>query len=287
MQGIHVARRSGSRTRTLAHVSDLHLGRSSRDEANAAQLCRALVEIGIDHVIATGDLTHRGRAQELAMFERAFAPLTAAGALTVVPGNHDRLGDDLGDAIMPGARVQVALAEGLAVVRVNSTAEHNRSWIAGHGALEPDDLEAVDAALDSIPAGHMVVLALHHHVLPLPDEHAMERLSSFLGWPFTAELTRGRELLARLQGRCPLVLHGHRHIPRGVHVDGDRGTVRVYNAGSSTLLGGIRIFEHADGALVNGPWWLQAAPTPDGVAPFAAAPEAYAVETTQQVLAAG
>jgi len=124
----------------------------------------------------------------------------------------------------------------------------------------------------------MVVLALHHHLLPLPDEHAVERLSAFLGWPFTAELERGRELLDRLHGRCGLVLHGHRHIPRGVRVHDERGEVRIYNAGSSTLLGGVRIFEHAGGRLVNGPWWLQATSAPDGVTSWAAAPEAYAAE---------
>src|SRR5262245_53280871 len=108
------------RTRTLAHISDLHLGRSREDEARAGQLCRALVEIGADHVVVTGDVTHRGRRGELALFERAFAPLLAAGAMTIVPGNHDRLGDDLEERIMPGARVQARAVDGLYLVRVNS-----------------------------------------------------------------------------------------------------------------------------------------------------------------------
>lgn len=271
-----------SRTRMLAHVSDLHLGRSREDEARATQLCRALIEIGVDHVVATGDLTHRGKRRELELFERAFAPLIEAGRLTAIPGNHDRLGDDLGEAIMPGARVQVRAAEGLYLICVNSTGEHNRSWIAGHGALEPDDLDAVDAALDEAPLGAMVVIALHHHVLPLPDEHAVERLSSFLGWPFTAELARGRELLSRLRGRSALVLHGHRHIPRGLQFSAESGPVGVYNAGSSTQLGRLRVFEHAGGALTSTPWWLQAGvPAAGGANAWAIAPEAYGAEAAE------
>src|SRR5262249_51866631 len=171
-----IALRPKTRTLTLAHVSDLHLGRTPQDEARAAQLCRALVEMGVDHVLVTGDITHRGRMRELGLFERAFAPLLAAGKASLVPGNHDRLGDDLGDVLMPGARVQVADVEGLWVVRVNSTGPHNRTCIAGHGALEADDLDAIEEAVSAAPVGRMVVLALHHHVLPLPDEPALEQV---------------------------------------------------------------------------------------------------------------
>jgi 3',5'-cyclic-AMP phosphodiesterase len=250
-----------SRPRTLAHVSDLHLGRGPEDEANAVQLCRSLVGLGVDHVVVTGDVTHRGRRRELALYERAFAPLLAAGRVTLVPGNHDRLGDDLEQDMMPGARVQVAEADGLHIVRVNSTGPHNRSWIAGHGALDHADLDAIEAAVDEAPAGRLVVIALHHHVLPLPEDHAVERLSSLLGWPFAAELPRGRELLGRLRGRCGLVLHGHRHAPRGVRLEDPQGAVAVYNAGSSTKLGAVRVFEHAAGTLLAEPWWLDASTT--------------------------
>lgn len=256
----------------LAHLSDLHVGRSDEDDAQAEQLARALVEIGIDHVLVTGDVTHRGRRREWQAFERTFAPLLESHRLTVVPGNHDRLGDDMGDTIMPGARVQTVTQEGLHIVRVNSTGDHNRSWIAGHGMLLAEDLDAIDAALDETPRGHLAVIALHHHVVPLPEEHAAERLSNFLGWPFTSELSRGRELTERLRGRCGLVLHGHRHVPRGVMLQQGVNAVRIFNAGSSTLLGGARVFEHAGGVLVGNPWWLEAASLPGQGVTWAATP---------------
>jgi 3',5'-cyclic AMP phosphodiesterase CpdA len=246
----------------LAHLSDLHMGRSPEDDAQAEQLARALVELGIDHVLVTGDITHKGRTREWELFQETFAAFFATDRITTVPGNHDRLGDDLGETIMPGPRVQSVIHDGLHVIRVNSTGDHNRSWIAGHGLLLAEDIDAVDVALDETPRDHLTVIALHHHVVPLPEEHAAERLSFLLGWPFTAELSRGRELLDRLRGRCGLVLHGHRHVPRGVRLQEGMHTVRIFNAGSSTILGGVRIFEHTAGVLVNSPWWLEASASP-------------------------
>jgi Icc protein len=249
----------------LAHVSDLHFGRSAGNDHRAARISRALADARVDHVVVTGDLTHRGRRRELDQFHDAFAPLREAARLTVIPGNHDRLGDDVGDQIMPGARVQVTVAPHLYLVRVNSTGPHNRSWIAGHGMLEPDDIDAVDAAVALAPAQHLVVLLLHHHLLPLPEEHAVERLSSFIGLRFTSELPRGRELLERIRGRCDLVLHGHRHVPCESRPFDDLRPVRVFNAGSSTELGRACIFNHVAGKLVTEPVWLDAlaAPRPD------------------------
>jgi 3',5'-cyclic-AMP phosphodiesterase len=243
----------------LAHISDLHIGRNEETNANAARLCAALLESGIDTVVATGDITHRGTRAELLLFQEVYASLIVTGRLIVLPGNHDCLGDDVSEALMAGPRVQVAVHSGVYIVRVNSTAPHNRSWLNGHGSLDESDLGAIDAALDAAPKGHVVVTALHHHVLPMPEDHAVERLSSWLGFAYTAELERGRDLLARVRGRCDLVLHGHRHVPRGVRLFGnEQRPLHLFNAGSSTELGRVRVFVH-DGAglLLGGPLWLE------------------------------
>jgi Icc protein len=263
--------RERTTTRKLAHVSDLHMGRSAESDARASRLCQALLDARVDHVVVTGDLTHRGRRRELARFEETFAPLRDSGRLTVVPGNHDRLGDDVGDTIMAGDRVQAKTAPGLFLVRINSTGVHNRSWLTGHGRLDAEDLDAVDAVLDSAPAHHLVVALMHHHPLPLPEDRAVERLSSWMGWRFTTELERGNELLARVRGRCDLVLHGHRHVPCERRPFADLlplRPLRVFNAGSSTELGRACIFTHVGGQLVTEPTWLDAhAVVPDDVWP--------------------
>ena len=101
----------------------------------------------------------------------------------------------------------------------------------------------------------------------------MERLSSWLGFVFTTELPRGRDLLARVRGRCDLVLHGHRHVPRGARLFGPPRPTNVFNAGSSTELARVRVFAHnGAGHLLGGPLWL------DVPAPWADADQAFATE---------
>jgi predicted phosphodiesterase len=197
---------------------------------------------------------HRGRDAELATFEAIFAPIR--DRVLVVPGNHDRLGDDAARRLMPpGARVAVEARPGLHVVRLDSTAPHNRALLACHGALSEADVAAVDAAMAAAPAGALAALMLHHHVLPLPADHLGERLASLLGWPNAAELPRGRRLLERLRGRCDLVAHGHRHAASALVLPARAGrTLHVLNAGSSTELGTFAVLSHARGRIVSERW---------------------------------
>jgi Icc protein len=239
--------------RTIAHVSDLHLGKDVATERAAAALVSRLVAARVDDVLVTGDVTHRGRRSELATFERLFAPL--ADRLVVVPGNHDRMGEDAGSRLMPGPRVQVARRPGLLVVRCDSTAPHNRFPLDSHGELTAADAAAVRSAVDAAPAGDLVALALHHHLLPLPADGLSERVSNFLRLPNAAELRRGRDLLESLRGRCDVVAHGHRHSASDVALPSASGRVlRVMNAGSTPELGRVRILTHARGRVVAEGW---------------------------------
>jgi 3',5'-cyclic AMP phosphodiesterase CpdA len=148
-------------------------------------------------------------------------------------------------------------SDALHLVRVDSTGPHNRTLWAAHGEIDEPVLEEVDAALARAPAGRLVVLLLHHHPLPLPEESLPERLSTRLGWPYAAELRLGAALLEVVRGRCDLVLHGHRHLPREQRLwSGERRALGVYNAGCSTALGRFRVFTHAAGATLGAPeWW--------------------------------
>jgi predicted phosphodiesterase len=240
-------------TTTLAHVSDLHLGRDARTDEGAARTVDALRHAGVDAVLVTGDVTDRGRWSELATFERLFAPL--GDRVLVVPGNHDRLGDDAGAGLMTGPRVQAASRRGLHVVRVDSTAPHNRALLASHGELSAADIAAVESAIDAAPPGSLVALMLHHHLLPLPEDRLSERLATFLGWPNAAELALGGRLLERLRGRCDLVAHGHRHATSELVLDASSGRpLHVMNAGSTPELGRVRILTHAAGRILAEEW---------------------------------
>jgi 3',5'-cyclic AMP phosphodiesterase CpdA len=248
--------------KTLAHLSDLHFGASPMHAESAREIVGALRAADVDHVVVTGDITNAGRAQEWELFHGTFAPLFAEGRVTVVPGNHDRLGDDVGGACMGGRRVDTVSLPGAHLVRVDSTGPHNRSSVlAGHGRVCERVLAEISAALDAAPADALVVILLHHHPVVLPAEGLLERLSATLNLPFTAELSLGVEMLRQAVGRCDLVLHGHRHVPSARILDptGPR-PLRVYNAGCSTLRRGMNVFTHAAGALRGEPRWLLAGP---------------------------
>ncbi len=247
---------------TLVHISDLHVGRDEATDEAARRLSRMLVEAHVDQVLLTGDITHRGLASELTRYERIFAPLLEGGRLAAVPGNHDRMGDDAARGIMRGGRVAITSFPGLHVVRLDSTAPHNRSLIDGHGALSTQDVADVRLALDEVPPGALPVVMLHHHVLPLPVEDLAERLATLVGLPCADELPLGEDLLGRILGRCRLVLHGHRHVPAEFRV-ALPGTMpmRILNAGSSTILGRARIMAHAGGELAWEGWLAAESPT--------------------------
>jgi 3',5'-cyclic AMP phosphodiesterase CpdA len=111
-------------------------------------------------------VTDRGRAAEHGRFEELFGALEREGRISVVPGNHDRLGDDMGARLMRGGRVEARTIDGVYLVRVDSTGDHNRFLLAGHGEIDEEVIDRVDLALAAAPRKHLVVVLLHHHLLP-------------------------------------------------------------------------------------------------------------------------
>ena len=243
--------------KTLAHLSDLHVGRADAADRGLEGMCQSLLRRNVDHVVVTGDVTHRGKRREWARFQEAFAPLQERGRLTIIPGNHDRLNDDVASEMMAGGRVSVESRPGLHLVRFDSTGPHNRSLISSHGLMTAEDVASIVASFSEVPSDTLAVLLLHHHLVPLPHDTHAERLISWLGWSTGEELALGTQLLAALRGRCDLVLHGHRHDPVTLQVHADaRRPMSLFNAGSSTELGHVRLFVHRRGRLAAPPVWM-------------------------------
>ncbi|MBK6915987.1 MAG: metallophosphoesterase [Deltaproteobacteria bacterium] len=240
---------------SLVHLSDLHFGAGRRLERRTSALVQRLVDDDVDHVVVTGDVTENGTFAQFERFARVFEPLAARGRLTVVPGNHDRLGDDIAELTMAGERVRVRRAPGLHLVLCDSTRRRPGLAIVAHGELPAPELDAIEAALASAEPGALVCVLLHHHVTHMPHESLFEALGSALGLPFADPLASGPELLRRLRGRCDLVLHGHRHRPSERWLGGPR-PLGIFNAGCSPALQTARRFVHAAGRLLGAPQWL-------------------------------
>lgn len=251
--------REATTAKTIAHLSDLHIGRSPQHFVAAAALRDAVLGRGVDCVVVTGDVTQSGKRAEYAQFETLFGELRAAGKLVVVPGNHDRRGHEVSKQMMD-ERVDVVRGDGICLVRIDTTGPHNKFVLTDYGFIDKRVLAAVDRALDAAAPGDVVVTLLHHHPLPLPGEGIIEKLCMLAGLPHAGELWSGRKLLHILRGRCDLVLHGHRHVPcESILPDDERG-LKIYNAGSSTLLGRFRLFRHEAGRLLGDPVWIDADP---------------------------
>jgi Icc protein len=247
----------------LAHCSDLHVGRPGADEA-ARALCAQLLREGVDHLLVTGDLVHSGRVDEFERFMEIFAAF--GGRMTVVPGNHDRIGRGVAHLLMGGDAVRVDTPPGLYVVRVDTSGPHNRNPRVAHGELPASTLRQLDRALDAAPQGLLVVVAFHHHLIPTPEDSVAERWVHRLGLVTEHEVPGGYRLLELARGRADLLLHGHRHRPAAsVLASGAARPLGVYNAGSSTELCRARLFRHCGGKLLSEPGWSQTArprPTP-------------------------
>ena len=246
----------------VAHVSDLHLGAGEERVEATRQLVEALRAQGVAHVVVTGDVVHRGRAEELALFERLFAPLLEAGRVTLVPGNHDRVGPGVGARFMGGRRVDVVRRQGLHLVRVDTTGPHNQSYWQSQGLLTREQLTEVEAAVSDAHPQDSVWVLMHHHPLPLPEESLQERIAAHLGMGHAQELELGGALVTRLLGRADRVLHGHRHRPQWQTVDVTRRPLHVSNAGASLELGRVPLFAYGRCASSTPPRWLDFPGTP-------------------------
>jgi len=138
----------------LIHVSDLHVG--AAEERPIEQALRALVaEVAPTVILATGDLTHRGRP---AQHERAAAFLQSLGPpVLAIPGNHDIPHVFPARFTHPwreferrwGSTEPVFRSEAFHVVGLNSA----RPWRHQSGGLGAAALDRAAARLAEAPAG--------------------------------------------------------------------------------------------------------------------------------------
>ncbi|HEV8602755.1 MAG TPA: metallophosphoesterase [Gaiellaceae bacterium] len=153
----------------LLHISDLHVGsrEAPRVERGLEELIgRASPEL----VVASGDLTHRGRPsqhEEAAAFLRSLGPPVLA-----VPGNHDIPYSFPGRFTRTFAQFErhwgttepVFRSPTLHVVGLNSV----RAWRHQSGGIRKSQLGRAAQLLAEAPDGALRVVTLHHHLIGAP-----------------------------------------------------------------------------------------------------------------------
>ena len=157
-------------TACALHISDLHRGAGNVPPALDEALVALCEKLGPELVIASGDLSNRGRTAELeqakALLERLPAPTLA------VPGNHDIPYSLPARVTRPWDRFEAVFGTTCPVLRtgravacgLNST----RPWRHQGGRLPPSQIATVAPALASGAPGALRIVILHHHLAGAP-----------------------------------------------------------------------------------------------------------------------
>jgi 3',5'-cyclic AMP phosphodiesterase CpdA len=180
----------------ILHVSDLHVGGRAAPDVEAA-LGELVSRIGPELVVASGDLTNRGRREEQ---ERAHALLAGLGVpVLAVPGNHDLPYTFPARFTRPWAEFErqwettepVFASATLHVVGLNSA----RPFRHQGGAVDDAQLARAVERLHAAADGACRVVVLHHHLLGAPWRAARKRPLSHRGSVLATLADAGAELI--------------------------------------------------------------------------------------------
>jgi 3',5'-cyclic AMP phosphodiesterase CpdA len=185
----------------ILHLSDLHFG-ARNDPVLEEALTDLLREVEPELIVATGDLTHRGRPEQ---HDRAAAFLRGLGPPVVaIPGNHDipytfpaRFTHPWREFDRVWATAEPLYStESVHLVGVNSV----RPWRHQSGGVHDAQLTRVAERLAQAPAGALRVVALHHQLIGAPWRTRKRPVA------------RRNHVLARLvDSGAELILGGHIH----------------------------------------------------------------------------
>jgi 3',5'-cyclic AMP phosphodiesterase CpdA len=163
----------------------------------------ALIErIAPEMIVASGDLTHRGRPHQhaaAAAYLRALGPPVLA-----IPGNHDipytfpaRFRRTFAEFERNWETTEpIFSSERLHVVGLNSV----RAWRHQSGGIRESQLVRAREALGRAPEGALRVVALHHHLIGAPWRSRKKPVSR-----------RSKVLAGLVDAGAELILAGHIH----------------------------------------------------------------------------
>ena len=193
--------RGSARSTRLLHVSDLHFG--GRGAPAIERGLEALIERTTPElIVASGDLTHRGRPDQhaaAAAFLRSLGPPVLA-----IPGNHDipytfpaRFTRTFAEFERRWETTEpVFRSPELHVVGLNSV----RAWRHQSGGIRDTQLARARELLADAPEGALRVVALHHHLIGAPWRSRKKPVSR-----------RSHVLAALVDYGAELILAGHIH----------------------------------------------------------------------------
>jgi Icc protein len=186
----------------IAHISDLHFASSLFVQKWADNVARKIEEEHPDLLVVTGDLTTEGYIPEFELAKSFLDRLDVKDRL-IVPGNHDAR--NMGYAIFEeliGPRFPCFRGGGVTVMGLDSTEPDVDDGHVGR--------EHYGAIRENFTGPNVRILALHHHLIPIPGTGRERQIPTDAG---------------DLLGVCKevsmdLVLSGHKHLPWTWNLDG-------------------------------------------------------------------
>jgi 3',5'-cyclic AMP phosphodiesterase CpdA len=185
----------------LLHISDLHVGAHESPEVEA-DLAPLIERAAPELVVASGDLTHRGRPDQHAA--AAGFLLSLGPPVLAIPGNHDipytfparftRTFDEFERHWQTTEPVYSSPT--LYVVGLNSV----RPWRHQSGGIRESQLSRTGELFAQAPDGALRVAALHHHLIGAPWRSRKKPVSR-----------RSHVLAGLVDAGAELILAGHIH----------------------------------------------------------------------------
>jgi len=188
------------RTRVL-HLSDLHFG-AGDDDAIVRGAPVLIERFEPELVVASGDLSHRGREDQL---RRASRFLTSLGRpVLAIPGNHDipytfpaRFTRAFREFEREWQTTEPTFTSStLHVIGLNSV----RPWRHQSGGIRAAQLRQAEERLASAPDGAFRIAVLHHHLIGAPWRSRKKPVAR-----------RNHVLVALVGAGADLILAGHIH----------------------------------------------------------------------------
>jgi 3',5'-cyclic AMP phosphodiesterase CpdA len=187
-------------TRVL-HLSDLHYG-AGNDAAIERGAPPLIERFKPELVIASGDLSHRGREDQLASASRFLRSL--GPPVLAIPGNHDipytfpaRFTRSFDEFEKQWETTEPTYSSRtLHVVGLNSV----RPWRHQSGGIRTAKLTRAEERLKEAPEGAFQIVVLHHHLLGAPWRSRKKPVSR-----------RNHVLASLVSAGADLILAGHIH----------------------------------------------------------------------------
>ena len=183
----------------IAHISDLHVSTADFDEKVFFDAVSEINELNPDMIVLTGDITNHGYYREfqqatkyLKMFEQ---PLFA------VPGNHDsrNLGYQTFEELVGERSWKLTMDGNFTVIGLDSSSPDEDKGHIG----TPQHMWLEHQLDECVINENFAVVALHHHVVPIPQTGRERNVLSDAG-----------DILKTLTTHeVDLVLSGHKHVP--------------------------------------------------------------------------